>query len=76
MSLSVRARFDLNSEIFEKAKQAGIAKVISKAQERVRGLRCPEHGGPVTVTLNGDSLTVSTCCQQVTQQATRLITSK
>jgi hypothetical protein len=35
----------------------------SKGEDRLRAMRCAQHGAPPRVTIDGDALSVVTCCE-------------
>jgi hypothetical protein len=57
-----RARFESNSEMFERAKEIALANLLAQAQNLVEGVVCSRHGGAPTLAIEGDSVTVSGCC--------------
>jgi hypothetical protein len=69
MGLSAGAQIEPRADILLKARQAA----LSKANDRVRELRCPEHGEGVTLALEGSAVSVSGCCDTFRRYAATVI---
>jgi hypothetical protein len=72
MGLGATARIEPNSDMFERVRQAALA----KAEEKVRSLRCPEHGEAVSLALEGSAVSVSGCCEAFRRRAAGVICGK
>jgi|HubBroStandDraft_5_1064220.scaffolds.fasta_scaffold3756800_1 hypothetical protein len=69
MGLSANAHVEPRGELLQKARQAA----LSRAEDRVRELRCPEHGEGVRLALEGSAVSVSGCCETFRRYAATVI---
>jgi hypothetical protein len=69
MGLSANTNIEPLADILLKTRQSA----LSKAEDRVRELRCPEHGEGVTLALEGSAVSVSGCCDAFRRYAATVI---
>ena len=43
-------------------------KALEVGKSRARSMRCKTHGKPADITLDGDKLNVSACCQEFAEE--------
>ena len=80
ITIKSRARFDTKA-LMSRVRDKAAAKALADAKEKLRLLRCPEHGKPAEVTMEETGtatfkLNISGCCTQFRQEARRIISRK